>query len=152
MIRRIVLLAAASLLVALPSATATAKKKPVNRSMVGPYSDTSFQHPVTITVGKNKQGRRVIKKASFGCQTAGHSPGTVKVKSIKISNAGTFAIEGTRKVTFLDESTAKVELTITGTFKKRSVTGALTPAGEDGPCDAMSYDAMFYGSGVPIFG
>jgi hypothetical protein len=101
---------------------------------------------VSIHVKKTRKGKRQIKLLSMSCPSTTNAPGTIKLSNVKISKAGTFKVDGKLKVIYVGSKTLKAKLKIVGTFKKTNVTGSLTPTGDEGLCDAMDFDADYFGN------
>ena len=140
--RIVVAVAALSLIGALPVVAASAKK-PVNLAKKGIYVDNDPSHNVNVSVAA---GATKVSSLSASCPSTAHEPGTITLKNIPITKSGTFKVNGTIKVAYFESKPIKTKLKITGTFHHGKVTGALTPTGTDGLCDAMKYSAKYYGN------
>ena len=138
--RIVVAVVTAGALVALP-VVATAKHKPVDLAKQGVYVDTS--KTVQIAVAK---GARKISSLSLSCPSTKHEAGTIQLRNVKISAAGTFKLDGHFSVAYFDSGSQKAKLKIAGTFQAHKAVGKLTPTGTDGLCDAYSFSAKYYGN------
>jgi hypothetical protein len=138
--RIVVALVAAGALAALP-VVAAAKHKPVNLAKQGVYLDTATNVQIGVAKGAQK-----MSTVTLNCPSTKHEAGTIQLRNVKLSAAGTFKLDGHFSVAYFDSSSHKAKLKITGTFQAHKVVGKITPTGTDGLCDAYSFSAKYYGN------